>query len=74
MAQRSVVTSSIGLVLCLLPVLSLLGAVWGFVSLRRIQRSNGHLIGVKTARLGLYLGLAGLIVGATIDMVYLIRR
>ena len=72
-AQRAAIMSTIGLVLCIAPLLSLIGFVWGVTSLRRIKRSNGGLAGEKTARFAIYLGLVGFVAGATIDMVFIIR-
>ena len=72
-AQRAAIMSTIGLVLCIAPLLSLIGLVWGIMSLRRIKRSAGSLVGEKTARFAIYLGLVGFIAGVTIDMVFIIR-
>lgn len=72
-AQRAAIFSTIGLVLCIAPVLSLIGLIWGITSLRRIKRSAGALTGEKTARFAIYLGAIGLAIGATIDMIVIIR-
>jgi hypothetical protein len=72
-AQRAASLSGVGLVLCMAPLLSLLGMIWGITSLRRIKRSNGNLTGEKTARFAIYVGLVGFLIGATIDMVLIIR-
>ncbi len=72
-AQRAASLSGVGLVLCMAPLLSLFGMVWGIASLRRIKRSHGNLSGEKTARFAIYVGLVGFLIGATIDMVLIIR-
>lgn len=74
MATRSVILSGIGIVLCFFPVLSLAGLLMGLIAQRRIQRSNGALVGRGSARWGILLGTVGLVVGATADMVFLLRR
>jgi len=63
MATRSVVLSVIGLVMFFFPVISLLGAGFGMISLQRIRRSKGALVGERTALLGLWLGLLGVFLG-----------
>jgi hypothetical protein len=74
MATRSVVLSVLGLVLCLFPVISLVGLVWGLMAARRIKRSNGTIIGAGSARLGIILGAAGLLAGTIFDIVFLLKR
>lgn len=74
MATRSVVFSVIGLLLCFLPVVSLTGLIMGLLAQRRIKRSNGNLLGGGSARFGIMLGAIGLAVGATVDMVFLVRN
>ena len=73
LANRSVLVSGLGLVLCFIPVLSVLGLAWGLISARRISRSEGTLLGIKTARLGIVLGAAGLVMGITVDVIFLLR-
>lgn len=74
MATRSVVLSVLGLILCLFPVISLVGLVWGLMAARRIKRSNGTIIGAGSARLGIILGAAGLLIGTIFDVVFLLKR
>jgi hypothetical protein len=74
MATRSVIFSAVGLLLCFLPVVSLTGLVMGLLAQRRIKRSNGNLLGGGSARFGIMLGAIGLAVGATVDMVFLVRN
>lgn len=74
MAARSVILSAIGLVLCFFPVLSLAGLVMGLVARRRIRHSQGQLIGIGSAKFGILLGVIGVVVGATADLVFLVRR
>lgn len=74
MATRSVILSGIGIVFCFFPVLSLAGLLMGVLAQRRIQRSNGALTGRGSARWGILLGAVGLVVGATADTVFLLRR
>ena len=73
LANRSVLVSGLGLVLCFIPVLSVLGLAWGLISARRISRSEGALLGIKTARLGIVLGVAGLVMGITVDVIFLLK-
>jgi hypothetical protein len=70
-ANRSVIVSSFGLVLCFLPVLALAGLVLGAMSLRRIAGSGGALVGARTARFGVWLGAAGLAIGIAADIWFL---
>ena len=70
-ANRSVIVSSFGLVLCFLPVLALAGLVLGVLSLRRIAGSGGSLTGARTARFGVWLGAAGLAIGIAADVWFL---
>ncbi|MCU1394665.1 MAG: hypothetical protein JWM34_3093 [Ilumatobacteraceae bacterium] len=74
MATRSAVVSAIGIVLCFLPVLSLGGLVMGLLARRRISHSDGALVGEGSAKFGIILGAIGLVLGATVDMVFLARR
>ncbi len=73
-ANRSVILSSLGLVLCFFPVLSLAGMLLGLMSLRRIAKSGGALIGAKTARFGAVLGGVGVLAGVVVDVVFLLTR
>jgi hypothetical protein len=74
LATRSAIISAIGIVLCFFPVLSLIGLVTGLIARRRIQRSGGQLTGTGSASLGILLGAAGVVIGATADIVFLLRR
>ena len=74
LATRSAIISVIGLLLCFFPVLSLIGLGMGIVARRRIQRSAGQLIGGGSASLGILLGAAGVAIGVTADIVFLLRR
>jgi hypothetical protein len=74
LATRSVVLSVLGLILFVFPVVSFLGAIGGALSLRRIKRSNGTLVGEGTARLALWLGIAGVIIGGGAIALYLLLR
>ena len=74
LATRSAIFSGIGLLLCFFPVLSLVGFFMGLVARRRIRRSGGQLLGAGSALLGILLGAAGVVVGTTADIVFLLRR
>ncbi|MCU1398425.1 MAG: hypothetical protein JWN62_1534 [Acidimicrobiales bacterium] len=74
MAARSVILSAIGLVLCFFPVLSLAGLVMGLIAQQRIRRSQGQLIGIGSAKFGILLGVIGVVVGVTADLVFLLGR
>ncbi|MCU1366463.1 MAG: hypothetical protein JWN39_2102 [Ilumatobacteraceae bacterium] len=74
MAARSVILSAIGLVLCFFPVLSLAGLVMGLIAQRRIRHSQGQLLGIGSAKFGILLGVIGVVVGATADLVLLVGR
>jgi hypothetical protein len=74
LATRSAIVSIIGVFLCFVPVFSLSGLVMGLIARRRIQRSDGQITGTGSASLGILLGAAGLAIGITADVVFLLRR
>lgn len=74
LATRSAVVSGIGLVLCFFPALSVIGLFMGLLARRRIQRSGGQLTGTGSASLAIILGAAGVVIGVTADIVFLLRR
>jgi hypothetical protein len=73
LAQRSFILSVIGLILFVLPVISLIGAIGGALSLRRIKRSDGRLVGEGTARLAMWIGVAGVLIGSAALGIYLLQ-
>jgi hypothetical protein len=66
LAQRSAILSVVGLFLFFVPIVSLAGALGGMWSLRRIRRSDGLLSGEGTAKLAIWVGLAGVVIGAIV--------
>ncbi|MCU1386893.1 MAG: hypothetical protein JWL72_231, partial [Ilumatobacteraceae bacterium] len=41
---------------------------------RRIRHSQGQLLGIGSAKFGILLGVIGVVVGATADLVFLVGR
>jgi len=71
LATRSLVLAVMGLMLFVFPLVSLLAAIGGLVSLRRIRRSDGALIGESTARWAILLGAIGVVVGGAAIGIFL---
>jgi hypothetical protein len=73
-ATRSVLLSIVGLLVFVVPVISLIALVFGLLSIRRIRRSDGTLVGLKAARWGALLGALGVIIGGVADVIFLAGR
>jgi len=73
-ATRAMVFAVLGFVLCVFPVVSLVGLVLGLMSMRRIASNDGLLGGLKTARLAVIVGAGGLVGGVVIDLIFLLKK